>query len=121
MFINGYNSLNLNAQPLIVLDGVIYDMQDDQNMAHTGYFNNLLSAINIDDIEDVKVLKNGTAIYGAKAANGVIVINTKRNKSMATSIDVNISAGFETTPNLPDMMDANEYRMYVSQLLNSTS
>ena len=121
MFINGYNSLNLNAQPLIVLDGVIYDMQYDQNMAHTGYFNNLLSAINIDDIEDVKVLKNGTAIYGAKAANGVIVINTKRNKSMATSIDVNISAGLETTPTLPDMMGADEYRMYVSQLLNSTS
>lgn len=121
MFINGYNSLNINAQPLIVLDGVIYEMEYDQDMAHSGYFNNLLSSINVDDIEDVKVLKNGTAIYGAKAANGVILINTKRNKSMATNIDVNISAGIETTPTLPDMMGANEYRKYVSQLLGTTN
>ena len=62
MFINGLNSLNSNAMPLIVLDGVVYDMLYDATMLHTGYFNNLLQAINVDDIESVEVLKNGTAI-----------------------------------------------------------
>ena len=120
MFIGGYNSLNINAQPLIVLDGVIYDMMYDETMIHSGYYNNLLSAINIDDIEDVQVLKNGTAIYGAKAANGVILINTKRSKTMATRIDLNISGGFELTSKLPDVMNADEYRLYASELLGTT-
>lgn len=121
MFINGLNSLNSNAQPLIILDGVIYDMlYDESNMLHSGYFNNLLQAINLDDIESVEVLKNGTAIYGAKAANGVILINTKRVKSMATRIDVNLSAGVELRPNTLEVMDAGQYRNYASEMLAYT-
>ena len=120
MFINGYNSLNANAQPLIVLDGVIYDQMYDTEMLHSGYFNNLLQSINMEDIESVEVLKNGTAIYGAKAANGVIVIKTKRCRSMATRIDVNISGGVELRPKTMDMMDAETYRLYTSELLGTT-
>ena len=121
MFINGLNSLNSNAQPLIVLDGVVYDMLYDSEMIHLGYFNNLLASINMDDIESVEVLKNGTAIYGAKAANGVILINTKRNKSMATRIDFNASVGVELLPKTMDVMNASEYRAYASQMLQSTA
>lgn len=120
MFIRGINSLNANAQPLIILDGVVYDPMYDKDMLHTGYFNNLLQAINMEDIESVKVLKNGTAIYGAKAANGVILINTKRCHSMATRIDVNLSAGIELKPKTLDVMDAEEYRNYAAGLLGST-
>lgn len=120
MFINGINSLNSNAQPLIILDGVIFDQMYDSQMLHTGYFNNLLQGINPDDIESVEVLKNGTAIYGAKAANGVIVIKTKRCRSMATRIDVNISGGVELTPKTYDLMDASEYRALASQMLKTT-
>lgn len=121
MFINGINSLNSNAQPLIVLDGVIFDQMYDTEMLHTGYFNNLLQAINLEDIESVEVLKNGTAIYGAKAANGVILIRTKRCRSMATRIDVNISGGVTTRPSTMDVMGADEYRSYASELLGTTS
>ena len=121
MFINGYNSLNSNAMPLIILDGVVYDqLYNEGGMMHTGYFNNLLQAINLDDIESVEVMKNGTAIYGAKAANGVLVIKTKRCHSMATRIDVNISGGIELQPKALDVMNASEYRSYASQLLGST-
>ena len=119
MFINGLNSLNSNAQPLVILDGVVFDQMYDAEMLHTGYFNNLLQGINVDDIESVEVLKNGTAIYGAKAANGVLVIKTKRCHSMATRIDVNISAGIETRPKTLDLMNAGEYRSYASNLLSS--
>ena len=121
MFINGINSLNSNAQPLIVLDGVIFDQMYDTEMLHTGYFNNLLQAINLEDIESVEVLKNGTAIYGAKAANGVILIRTKRCRSMATRIDVNISGGVTTRPSTMDVMGADDYRSYASELLGTTS
>lgn len=120
MFINGLNSLNSNAMPLVILDGVVFDQMYDTDMLHSGYFNNLLQAINVDDIEEVVVLKNGTAIYGAKAANGVISIKTKRCTSMATRIDVNLSAGVELTPSTIDLMDASEYRSYASQMLKTS-
>lgn len=120
MFINGYNSLNSNAMPLVIVDGVVFDQMYDTNMLHSGYFNNLLQAINPEDIESVEVLKNGTAIYGAKAANGVIIVNTKRCHSMATRIDVNLSTGVELKPHSMDLMDAGEYRSYASQMLGST-
>ncbi len=120
MFINGLNSIYSNAQPLIIVDGVIFDQMYDTEMLHTGYFNNLLQAINLDDIASVEVLKNGTAIYGAKAANGVIIIRTKRCRSMATRIDVNVSGGINLRPSTMDMMSAEEYRSYASEMLGTT-
>ena len=117
MLIEGINSLNANAQPLIVIDDVIMDMQYAREMIHDGYFNNMLANINVNDIETVTVLKNGTALYGAKGANGVVVIKTKRNKSMATKIDVTVNGRYELTPRLPQMMGAEDYRLYTTELL----
>ena len=117
MFINGLTSLQSNAQPLVVIDGVITDMQNDRQMLHEGYYNNILANLNVNDIESVTVLKNGTAIYGAKAAGGVILIKTKRNKSMATKIDVNINGQFMLQPRLPKMMGAEDYRLYATEML----
>ena len=120
MLLNGINSLNANTQPLVVLDGVILDMQYDRTALHDGFYNNLLANVSIDDIESVSVLRNGTALYGSKGANGVILIETKRSHSYDTKIDVNISTRIEQTPNLPDLMNASEYRTYVSEMLGSS-
>ena len=120
MFIRGLNSLNLNAQPLIVLDGMFLDMQLDRTSIHDGFFNNILAGIDPEDIESVEVLKNGTALYGARGANGVILINTKRGKSMATKINVNIYGGFETKPDYTKMMNGSQYKNYVSELIGTT-
>ena len=120
MFIQGLNSLNVNAQPLIVIDGVIIDQQYGRTLLHDGFYNDLLTNINPSDIEKVTVLRNGTALYGAKGANGVILIQTRRNKSMATRITANVSVGVVTEPKYVSMMDANQYRGYASELLKST-
>ena len=119
MFIRGINSISLNTQPLVVVDGVIYDMQEDAGALHTGAYNNILSAIDINDIADVRVLKNATALYGARAANGVLLITTKRGKSMATRITANIYGGVALTPKLPDMMSAEQYRTYANELIGT--
>ncbi|MBR1933827.1 MAG: SusC/RagA family TonB-linked outer membrane protein [Prevotella sp.] len=118
MLIQGINSLNANAQPLVVVDGVIMDMQYSRQLLHDGYFNNMLANLNVNDIESVEVLKNGTALYGAKGAGGVLLIKTKRNKSMATKIDLTINGRYELVPRLPEMMKAEDYRLYASQLLS---
>lgn len=119
LFIGGFNSLFVNSQPLIVVDGVIWDTQNDRTVLHDGYYNNVLSAISVNDIEKVTVLKNATALYGSKGGNGVILIETKRSKSMATRINVNLSTGLETMPNLPDMMNASQYRSYATDLIGN--
>ena len=88
---------------------------------HEGYVNNVLSAISVNDIEKVTVLTNATALYGAKGANGVVVIETKRAKSMATRIDVDIYGAMELMPKLPTMMNADQYRLYASDVMGNVT
>ena len=121
MFIDGLNSLNSNAQPLIVVDGVIFDQQRDRQMLHSGFYNDVLTNISPADIERITVLRNGTALYGAKGSNGVILIDTRRNKSMATRITASISAGVTLEPKFIDMMGAEQYRSYASEMLKTTN
>ncbi len=79
--IRGYGSVNGNRSPLYVVDGVP--------------FSGALNTINPADIESTTVLKDATAtaIYGARGANGVILINTKRGKSNSSSIEVDVKSG----------------------------
>ncbi|GAB3359155.1 hypothetical protein GCM10027566_24500 [Arachidicoccus ginsenosidivorans] len=85
--IRGKNTLNAGATPLIVLDGVIY----------YGSIND----INPDDIASVDVLKDASsvAVYGAKAAEGVIAITTKKGKSGKPTVAVNANFG-KATPEI---------------------
>ncbi len=121
MFMQGLNSLNVNAQPLIVIDDVIIDQQYGRTQLHEGFYNDILTNINPADIERVTVMRNGTALYGAKGANGVILIQTRRNKSMATRITANISACVTLEPKYVSVMDAEQYRSYASEMLKTTN
>ena len=119
MFIRGLNSLNANAMPLIVVDGIIRDMQETRNTLHYGDYTNLLLNINPADIEKVQVLKNATALYGAKGGNGAVLITTKRGHSMVTKIDANIGAGVTLVGRMPEVMNALQYRLYASEMLGT--
>lgn len=120
MFIRGINSLSGNSQPLVILDGVELDMQRDRASIHQGDIFNMLSTISPEDIDKVTVLKNATALYGARGANGVILIDTKRGHSMATRIDAKAAAGVQLIPSYPTMMNANQYRSYATEQLATT-
>ena len=119
MFVRGLTSLNASAQPLIVIDGIVQDMQQTRNSLHYGDYTNLLLNINPEDIEKVTVMKNATALYGAKGGAGVILIETKRGHSMATRIDANIGVGVSLEPRTPDVMNAAQYRIYASEMLGT--
>ncbi len=118
-FIRGLNSINANSQPLIIVDGQELDMQLSREVLHSGNYFNMLSTIMPADIDKVTVLKNATALYGARGANGVIVIDTKRGHSMATRIDANLSVGLNLVPRLPKMMDASQFRTYATELIGT--
>ena len=120
IFMNGINSLNVNAQPLIVIDGVPIDQQYGRELLHAGFFNDIVSNLSLLDIQKVTVMRNGTALYGAKGANGVILIETKRSHSMATRITASASAGITLQPKFVSMMSEDQYRGYASDLLKTT-
>lgn len=119
MLIRGINSLNSNTQPLIIVDGVIFDNLSERASLHLGSYLNPLSGIDMNDIQSISVLKDGTSIYGSKGGNGVLVINTNRGRSMATKITVSGMLGYNQKPQVTPMMNANQYRIYLSDLLKN--
>src|SRR5690606_28133815 len=90
--IRGVNSLTSNSDPLIVIDGVPVVADDRSGIVAA----NPLANINPADIQSYEVLKDGsaTAIYGSRAANGVILITTKRGSKGRASVNYSGSFGF---------------------------
>ncbi|MHB9055534.1 MAG: SusC/RagA family TonB-linked outer membrane protein [Paludibacteraceae bacterium] len=119
LFIRGINSINANAQPLFIVDGVIWNNLYDATSIQQGYFANTLDNIDMNDIESISVLKDGTSIYGSKGSNGVVIIKTKRASSTVTKINLNILTGYITRPANFPMLKGDEFRVYASDLLKS--
>jgi TonB-linked SusC/RagA family outer membrane protein len=109
------------SAPLYVIDGVVFDVND----LRTAYGNsNPLAAINPNDIESIDVLKDASAaaIYGARAANGVIIVNTKRPKSGKPQFRVSGYGGVSILPSLKKVtIGAEERRLKTAILANQGS
>ncbi len=110
IIIRGVGSLRSGTTPLFVVDGFVIDN------ANTGLASNPLNFINPQDIASMDVLKDAsaTAIYGARAANGVIVITTKKGKAGKTEMNLNVSTAFSTIANPMDVFTASEFREQVA-------
>ncbi|MFA1771539.1 SusC/RagA family TonB-linked outer membrane protein [Rufibacter glacialis] len=120
LFLRGYSSLYTTNQPLIIVDGMIYDMNDYGGSIISNHFTNPLSNIDIKDIDNITVIKDAASLYGSKGANGAIMITTGRAQELATKIDFATYAGVNFTPNFIPVMNASNYRIYLSDVLKST-
>jgi TonB-linked SusC/RagA family outer membrane protein len=118
--IQGKNSLANGSNPLYVVDGVPIDAQlpntgiDNVLSSSGANFNgwgNPLNFINPGDIESMEVLKDAdaTAIYGSRAANGAILITTKKGKAGMMKFDLNMQAGFGKMTRRMDMLNTRQY------------
>lgn len=94
--IRGVHSISFSSEPLVVIDGVM---------------GGRLNTLNPSDIETMDVLKDAsaTAIYGARGANGVIIITTKKGKQGKTKVTYDGYVGVKVPTNLPDLMTAQEF------------
>jgi len=102
VYVRGRGSLNSGTQPLYVIDGMPVNSDIEDNFSSTS--NNWIdpmSMINAADIESVTVLKDAaaTAIYGSRAANGVIVITTKKGSEGTFNLNLDIKQGFVSMGN----------------------
>ncbi len=117
VYIEGLHSISTSSQPLYVVDGVIWNTAPETSSVLKGYFNDPLTLIDPRDIEKVTVLKNGSALYGAKGANGVIVIETRRAQDAATHIEAYAMVGVHNPGKTMPVMNASQYRTYISDVL----
>lgn len=108
--IRGGSSLSASNDPLIVIDGL--PVTNDSNVGATS----ILASLNPNDIESFNVLKDASAsaIYGARAANGVIIITTKRG-GKKLSVDYNFQYGSGKIMNKLDVMNAQQYSSFLQQ------
>jgi len=118
--VRGTNSIRAGQDPLYVVDGVPLDNADitpDGGSASgiTGSANkNPISFLNSDDIESIDILKDAssTAIYGARGANGVVLITTKKGKQGEGTLTYDGYVGVSTIREKLDMLSADEFRSY---------
>ncbi len=116
--IRGNTSINASNDPLYVIDGVFVNNQSLQKITTQGQSNNPLADINPADIESISILKDAeaTAIYGARAANGVVVITTKRGAyNTKTKVSLNASAGESWAPKLWDLVSGPEHATIINE------
>ena len=94
--IRGMGSINASNEPLYVIDGVPMSTGDASGFGYSDAGSSLLSTINSNDIESITVIKDAAAasLYGSRAANGVIVITTKKGKAGKTKFNFKSDWGF---------------------------
>ena len=104
--VRGAGSFGATA-PLYVIDGAIADG---------------LEALNPSDIESIEILKDGSAaaIYGSRAANGVVLVTTKNGKSGKTIVEVDASYSYQTPSKMLDMMNAEQWRTFANQVADNS-
>lgn len=118
--IRGVNSLNSSNEPVYVIDGAIITSEPGASV-----FSNPLADLNPNDVESIEILKDAsaTAIYGAQAANGVIIVNMKKGKEgTAPKINFKAQVGWDALPKKLDVMDMQQFAEWAREanLLKST-
>lgn len=110
--IRGRGSINAGTQPLYIIDGVqVVNGSHTTNVLANA---DIMSGLNPDDIESVTVLKDGASasIYGAQAANGVVIITTKSGSAEKTALTVNASMGVQDLIRRVPVLNGKEWAEY---------
>ena len=120
MRLRGVTSINGSAEPLIVVDGNIFDNPDanfDFQNANEETYASLLS-VNPSDIEEIQVLKDAaaTAVWGSRGANGVIQIKTKRGARGATRVDYSLRVQTSWQPKGYNLLNGDDYTMMLKEM-----
>lgn len=114
--IRGTNSISLSSYPLIVIDGIPTFTGDASGTSAAG---NALASLNPNDIESIDIAKDAAsaAIYGSRAANGVVFITTKKGKIGKARVSYDGWVGWSQVQRLPDLLNAREYTAFKNQAL----
>ena len=123
--VRGAASITGNSEPLYVIDG--FPIENDINGAALGGRDrtapaNPLSALNPNDVESIQVLKDAsaTAIYGARGANGVVIITTKQGRGTRPQLSIDYYTGTQTVAKKYDLLGAKDYMAYANAYVRAS-
>lgn len=102
-WVRGISSFGANQKPLILVDGVERDMSD----------------LSIEEVESISILKDAsaTAVYGVRAANGVVLVTTRKGIAQKPVIELKLEGGFSDLPNTPQLLDGVNYAKLANEAL----
>ena len=116
ILIRGIGSINGSTQPLYVIDGVPVLANSDGYMSSSIKSQSILASLNPNDIESMTILKDAAAasLYGSRAANGVIIITTKKGKTGKTNVHYDMQIGWQqiAVKSAMDRMNASQLKEY---------
>lgn len=121
MFIRGLNSLNASSRPLVIVDGMVMETNAFNSSIMGGNFYNPLSSIDVKDIANITVIKDATSVYGSKAGNGVILIETTKSEDLSTRIDFYVQGGINFKPDYLPMMNSTQYKSFLVDQLGTSN
>lgn len=111
--IRGVNSISASSLPLVVIDGIPTNNVENINLFNDGNGTrfNPLALLNPNDIESIEVLKDAGAsvLYGSRAANGVVIITTKKGKKGTSNISFDSKAGWSEAASLPKLLTPEQF------------
>ncbi len=115
--IRGNTSVQGGNEPLYVVDGIPIKSGTFDGLADGGAGSNALADINPSDIASIEILKDAaaTSIYGSRAANGVVLITTKRGKAGAASIKFNYYRGVQEVTRTLSQVNSAQFRDYIDE------
>jgi TonB-linked SusC/RagA family outer membrane protein len=115
--VRGSTSINASSDPLYVVDGIPIVSSNLSAVGLGGQLTNPIADLNPADIESMEILKDAsaTAIYGARAANGVVLITTKRGKNQKPKIEVNTYTGMQSLWRKPSVVDGPTFERLINE------
>lgn len=102
-WVRGISSFGANQKPLVLVDGVERDMSD----------------LSIEEVESISILKDAsaTAVYGVRAANGVVLVTTRKGVAQKPVVEVKLETGFSDLPTMPQLLDGANYAILCNEAL----
>ncbi|MBJ6143400.1 TonB-dependent receptor [Hymenobacter sp. BT559] len=117
--VRGTSSVTASNRPLYVIDGVPITFQDQSQAGDEPL--NPLADLNPNDIESISILKDASAsaIYGSRASNGVVLINTKKGRQGQTKVNVGYYYGISAPTRFRQFLNADQYRTLLSESMTN--
>ncbi|HZO19611.1 MAG TPA: SusC/RagA family TonB-linked outer membrane protein, partial [Gemmatimonadaceae bacterium] len=119
--VRGASSISASNQPLWVIDGVPMIREDFSQIAVGGQDITAVTGISPDEIESIDILKDAAsaAIYGSRAANGVVMIRTKRGRAGAPRFSFNLYTGIQETAKKLELLNSREFVEFANEAFSN--
>ncbi len=119
MKIKGISSLYGSTEPILFIDGMMHNYSYADVGLMEGFALNPMDVVDIDDISDITIVKNGISHVGSLGANGLINVNTEQKAEASTVMKLSAYGGITSTPAYQDVMDPAQFKNYFSGMLGS--